>query len=365
MVEAAQVEIEKRRQVKSADISLNYMQNVLRQGRGKEILDQLRAELTQLTKHFIDSNTPQGENLLIAIGKDLVDQESGQRGFLITGDEVFLEPYHNGQSNFTLHMSQLRQLIDNNFEKKPVLAQITQLEENTRQWLKEAAEPEIELRNQVSAGNKQFQDIEGTLIQAKGKGILDNIRVQLYNLENIFSKTQHQQAKNLLARISKNLVDQETGLRGYLITGRAEFLQPFENAKAGLQALFKKLRTQVNNNYNKLAVLPIVESIQRLSSQWQEDAAIPEINARREINKTGLSTLEFLERTLNQNIGKDILDTQRNILDDLSTFFVKNNDVKGENFILKLAKAIVDQETGERGFSYYRRRSLSCPIYAR
>ena len=93
-------------------------------------------------------------------------------------------------------MSQLRQLIDNNFEKNSVLAQIAQLVDNATQWLKTAAEPEIDLRNQMAVGNKEFQDIEATLIQATGKSILDNIRVQTYDLNNIFSKANHQQAKS-------------------------------------------------------------------------------------------------------------------------------------------------------------------------
>jgi len=350
LVEAAEVEIKKRRQVEDLDISLDYMQTVLREGLGKSILDQIRTEIDQLTTHFKNAKNLHGQNLLITIAKDVVDQESGQRGFLITGEEEFLEPYHSGQDNLNLHMSQLRQLIDNNYDKNQVLAQVIELEENADQWLLKAAKPEIELRNLVSSGSKKFQDIEGKLIQATGKNILDKIRVKNYNLNIIFSKANHQQARNTLAKISKNLVDQETGQRGFLITGRPEFLQPFENAQMALKVLFKELRTQVKTNYNTLDVLPLLENIQFLSNKWREDAAIPEITARREINKTGLNTLEFLGRTLNRNIGKNLLDAQREIIDDLTAFFVKQNDIKGENFVLKLAKAIVDQETGERGF---------------
>jgi len=32
--------------------------------------------------------------------KQLIDMETGERGFLITGDETFLEPYNAGQLNF-------------------------------------------------------------------------------------------------------------------------------------------------------------------------------------------------------------------------------------------------------------------------
>ena len=348
--QAAQVEISARRNVKSNEVSLDYMQSTLRAGHGKEILDQLRVSLAELTTIFVQSNTLIGENIILAIGKDLVDQETGQRGFLITGSDEFLQPYHQGKDNFNRHMSQLRQLIDNNYQQTNILSKIERLESNAQQWLIKAAEPEIKLRDEVTAGNKQFKDIEGTLIQATGKSILDNIRIETMNLESLFLKAEHQLAINTLAQISKNLVDQETGQRGYLITGRAEFLQPYENAKGSLIPLFKKLREQVKNNYKSATVLAHVDNIQNLSSRWLNEAAIPEISTRREINKTGLSTLEFLTQTLDRNGGKALMANMLAIKEKLREFFINNKDLQGENYTLKLAKAMIDQEAGERGF---------------
>ena len=350
ITEAADVEISKRRSVKRENISLDYMQNVLRKGHGKNILDDLRTTIDELDRHFKQTNNQVGQNILLKIAKDLVDQASGQRGFLITGEDIFLEPYHAGRKNLSLHMSQLRQFIDNNYDSGSVAEQISQLEQDAESWLLSAAEPEIKLRQQVTLGTRQLEDIQGTLIQARGKGILDRMRVDIHDLDKTFSKAGDQQAKNILAQIAKSLVDRETGQRGFLITGKSEFLQPFENAKTGLQAEFDALKTQVDHNFPPAQVLPLVEKIQDLSSLWLHEAAMPEIAARRKINQTGLGKLEFIEKILSRDLGKNILDAIRINLDSLSAVFIDKNDVRGENYLLKLAKSIVDQETGERGF---------------
>jgi len=347
---AAEVEIDKRRSVKEEDISLEYIQNVLRKGKGKSILDELRNKINELISIFQQSSNQLGINYLLAIAKDMVVQESSERGFLITGEEDFLLPYKLGQINFDSNMNQLKQLVDNHFDKEKITTQIEKLEQSSSDWVTLAAEPKIALRREVNSGTKNLKDIEGVLTQGVGNNALNKIREQLTNLSLQFSKAEHHQAMNLVARISKNLGDHEIGQRGYLITGKTEFLAPYENAKTELPTLYIRLNSIITKSYDKEVVNNKIEEIQQLSKKWSIEAAKPEIQTRREINKTGLTTLEFLEKTVNRNTGKNILDDIRIILDSLSYFFLDKEDLKGENFVLKLAKAIVDQETGERGF---------------
>jgi len=348
--EAATVEIAKRRSVKESNKSLEYMQNVLRKGQGKNILDDIRDTIVELNQIFEQANYPLGVNALLNIAKDIVDQESGQRGFLITGEENFLEPYVEGQKNFDMHMDNFRQLIESHFENDKVLAQIQNLEKLSLSWITLEAEPEILLRQAVNNGTINQSEIESSLAFSAGASILDKIKAQLFELTYQFEKANHTAGKNLVGQISMDLVDQESNRRGYLITGKSEFLNPYQEAKEQITTRITALKKVVNNSLNKTLVFDEIDVIQALSTQWHDEAATPEIEARREINISGLSTLKFLEQTLNRNTGKSILDEQRFILDNLTTFFISENDLKGENYVLKLAKAIVDQETGERGF---------------
>jgi len=350
LIEAASVEIKKRRSVKESNKSLEYMQYVLRKGQGKNILDEIRGTIEELNQIFEQANYPLGVNALLAIAKDIVDQESGQRGFLITGEENFLEPFHLGKKNFDVHMDNLRQLIESHFEDDEMLTQILNLEALSLSWMTLEAEPEILLRQAVNDGSKNHTDIENALASSAGANILDKIKAQLFELTYQFEKANHPAGKNLVGQISMDLVEQESHQRGFLITGKSEFLTPYKEAREQITTRILALKKVVNNSLNKQLVFAKIDKVQSLSTLWHTEAAAPEIEARREINKSGLSTLKFLEGVLNRNTGKAILDQQRSILDNLTAFFISKNDLKGENYVLKLAKAVVDQETGERGF---------------
>ena len=49
-----------------------------------------------------------------SIEKYVMDMESGQRGYLITGDSTYLEPYHNGEANWRQSYMRLSQLTREN-----------------------------------------------------------------------------------------------------------------------------------------------------------------------------------------------------------------------------------------------------------
>jgi len=347
---AAKVEIAQRRKVKNNNVSLDYMQRVLREGHGKRILDDIRIELNKLQRTFEQSNIPEGSNIVIAIGKALIDQETGERGFLLTGEDVFLEPYHQGLQDLTIHLSALRQLVDNEYDSEKLNEQIIKLELDMAQWITTYAEPAIELRHQVDLGNKAQQDIANFITNAQGQQILDTIHLQTSRLELVLNKAHQPLTKKALSSLTLSIADQESGISGYLLTGSKEFLQPYLYAKAQSPKLFKQTKQQINNSFDKSNISTDIEKIEQLAMKWKLEAAEPEISARRKINRSNLSTLEFLEQTISKNHSKEKLDEIRSILINLVEFFKSRHDLQGENYILRLSKAIVDQETGERGF---------------
>lgn len=348
--EAASVEITQRRKVKKRNINLSYIQEVLKNGHGKKILDDTRGELDKLQVIFENANIPAGTNSVIAIGKALIDQETGQRGFLITGEDAFLAPYHLGLKNLPKQLSNLRQLIDNRFAINVLQKQINNLQSTMSVWVTTAVEPAIELRKQVNLGNKSLQDIENYLTQSKDLFIRDKINLQMSQLEITLNKAQQPLIKNTLTLIALNMVDREAGLHGYLLSGSDEFLQPYTDAKKQIPQLFHQIKLQINQSPNKKELLLSVEKIEALANRWKTEAALPEIAARIEINHSRLSTFDFMQQSISKNAGKDKLDQIRDILTTLILFFKTNKDLRGENFILRLSKAIVDQETGERDF---------------
>ncbi|MGH3664600.1 MAG: CHASE3 domain-containing protein, partial [Egibacteraceae bacterium] len=72
---------------------------------------------------------------------DLVDQETGVRGFVITGADEFLRPYNRGRAAVEEHTARLRELLAGDPE---LTEQVERIERLTAQWQERAAEPEIE-----------------------------------------------------------------------------------------------------------------------------------------------------------------------------------------------------------------------------
>lgn len=106
----------------------------------------------------------------------LVDAETGQRGYLITGQENFLEPYNSAIPNIADQIKELKQLTaDNpvqqsNFDKlDPLITKrLNQLQQN------------IDLR-----GNKELSsDIINNIKEGEGKRTMDEIRQVISDIKN-------------------------------------------------------------------------------------------------------------------------------------------------------------------------------------
>ncbi len=83
------------------------------------------------------------------IEKLLVDMETGQRGFLITGTEQFLEPYDEGVKAYETTMADLKLLVSDNPAQ---VERLNQIETLVAKWQNIAAQPEITTRREVVKG---------------------------------------------------------------------------------------------------------------------------------------------------------------------------------------------------------------------
>lgn len=110
--------------------------------------------------------------------KLVVDAETGQRGFIITGDESFLEPYKQGIQGFNSLIRVERELVSDNPSQVQRLKNIQVLFD---EWNLKAAQPEIAAaRNYFEENNEdkhiEFDTVSILLKNKLGKDIFDNIR---------------------------------------------------------------------------------------------------------------------------------------------------------------------------------------------
>ena len=97
-----------------------------------------------------------------------VDMETGMRGFLLAGEDGFLDPYRSGQKATYARISALKETVSDNPK------QVTRLEEAEKTlhaWQKDVTEPTIQLRREI--GDAATMNDMGKLVgEARGKGLI-------------------------------------------------------------------------------------------------------------------------------------------------------------------------------------------------
>ena len=243
-----------------------------------------------------------------SVGSAMVDMETGQRGFIISGDEQYLAPYISGQEVFQELISQGKTLTSDN----PV--QVTRWEEINKlkkRWLNEAANPEIAARKKVTLGSAALTNFKTISSRTVGKEIFDSIRVALASLTN--NAGNNKGVIHLIDLVTLDLVNMETGQRGFLLTGKEPSLEPFDVGKQALEAHLGQLQDKIQGTGITQSDL---DTVQSRVNDWVSQAAEPEITARREMNKHPLVMGDVANMML-QGPGKKIMDNIRKVLNAL------------------------------------------------
>ena len=137
---------------------------------------------------------------------DLINVETGERGFALAGEENFLEPYRGGQTGFKKHFDKTKELTSDNAQQQERLQKLL---DTQKIWVKEALEPEIALRRSVTEGREKMAAVVDSVKAAKGKQYMDKMRSQLAEIdgaERSLLGEREKQASALLARTSLVLI---------------------------------------------------------------------------------------------------------------------------------------------------------------
>jgi methyl-accepting chemotaxis protein len=131
----------------------------------------------QKETEFITNHDMEVHSLAQSIEKDLVDMETGQRGFVITGEAKYLDPYNNGKKNWQTHYDALFGLVADNPDQQEKLKAIRK---NVEDWIQVAGEKVIALRKaNDSRGLQQFFQ------EDPGKTHMDALRDQLSRFRSV------------------------------------------------------------------------------------------------------------------------------------------------------------------------------------
>lgn len=113
-------------------------------------------------------------------------------------------------------------------------------------------------------------------------------------------------------RIISSMIDMETGMRGFLVAGKDEFLEPYEAGIKTLDTTITALKVAVNDNPAQISRLRTVEE---LAVQWRKNVAVPQIEARKSVNE-GRATMDDVVALISQGRGKASMDAIRSKMAD-------------------------------------------------
>lgn len=88
------------------------------------------------------------------------------------------------------------------------------------------------------------------------------------------------------------VLNMEAGLRGFLISGRDEFLEPYNDGRREYQMIFQQLRQLTVDNSSQVQRW---QSIEQRTQGWLQTVAEPQIQTRRDVN-AGRGTFDDISR---------------------------------------------------------------------
>jgi len=254
-----------------------------------------------------------------ALVSEMVNMETGMRGFLIGGKNEFLDPYHNGKKNFNKMMLDTKALVSDNPAQVNRLENIRQL---ANQWDIKAAQAQIAEKQKANEGAKAFAHFKEIQSRIIGKQIFDEIRLQITKLDDKFRRTKNISGRYLMQTILLDLVNMETGQRGFLLTGLEASLDPFKAGEVSFDKDINALKRMLATGKGSGIVKDEISKLNSLVNQWLEKAANPEINARKEIKKFS-TTMDDVAALVEKGAGKEFMDGLRLKVNEFTAIEVK------------------------------------------
>ncbi|MDJ0555366.1 MAG: CHASE3 domain-containing protein [Microcoleaceae cyanobacterium MO_207.B10] len=117
------------------------------------------------------------------------------------------------------------------------------------------------------------------------------------------------EVKALLRELEKNLVDAETGQRGFIYSGQDSFLEPYNRSLEKIDTLFQEIRNRISDNQTD-------EQLRRLNKVAKlAEAKLAELEETIELKRAGEE--EKLRELVLSGLGKQIMHEIREKIDNM------------------------------------------------
>ena len=301
---------------------------------------------------------------LRTVSSDIKDAETGQRGYLLTGNEQYLQPYLTATAKIEQEIYSLKELTADNPEQQRQLDVLDALVSEKMAELDQT----IDLRRA-----KGFESAQQVVLTNRGKQVMDKIRTLIQELEQEETKEREQLLQKVQANDRKDTFISTTGillsfvllyfayytLKGELMARRqaewalqklnTEIYKALESEKK-LNELKSRIVTVISHEYRTplTTILSSAELLEHYSHKWSPEKQI-----------THLHRIQSAANHLTDLVG-DMLDISQA---ESGTLEFNPHPLNLELFCRQLIKELRTSETGRHSIAFvYVGNCSSCVV---
>ena len=245
--------------------------------------------LVTLRDHYQESlrtHTIEVMRLSSLIENDIAGLESGHRGYLLSGNENYIEPFEKKRDLIKQRIEDLTALILENPRQR---RRVIKVQEVVQKWLDTVAIPEMNARRR-GKGTATQRETNPAETLALGNSLLNQAREVLQSLQDeeqiVLNRrmhdqewaTQSAQILNFLPKLDRAVVEMEKEKQGYLLTGENSFVEAYKRAVIDFYTYHGYLSILVANSPPQAELLAEIRSG---VEGWINKSAVPQIEAKR------------------------------------------------------------------------------------
>ncbi|MFT8320611.1 MAG: CHASE3 domain-containing protein [Bacillus sp. (in: firmicutes)] len=298
----------------------------------------------QQERNFIINHDSEIHDLTSRIEKYMLDMETGQRGFIITGDSSYLEPYYKAEENWKLAYEQIYQLLENKPDQQKNLNTI---KETMEHWIATAGEPTIQYKK-----DNKMDEIQEFFKTDIGHKDIEAMRKQFDSFRSIEKESTREKAEGLdnknsyltialfgilvlVAIISSMIANQ---ISRSIVRTITEVTQAIKKMAASEGVIKERIQVKTNDEINALAnaTNELLDNIEK--REWIQ-SNIAEIFTKNQ----GISSIKRLADVFLSEISKM---TQTSF----GAFYIRKENNKKFDFVKKASFADSGNDVGRASF---------------
>jgi PAS domain S-box-containing protein len=273
---------------------------------------------------------------------DIAALETGHRGYLLTGNASYLEPFERRRDLIKSRVEELAVLI---LEVPKQRKRVMKIQEIVQKWLDTFALPQMSGR--LTKGISVVAESSGDASGALGSGLLSQARESLQQLqadEQIVLNermreqewaAQSTQIQDFLTKLERSVIEMQKEKRGYLLTGENSFAEAYRRATADFYTYHGYLTILVANSPEQSSAL---SQIRKGVERWASEAAAPEMEAKR----TGKEVVALVAKNNGEGLMAEIREMVKKFqTDEVSLYETRSNTATRDRIIKTTGLALL------------------------